>query len=670
MRINFFQGSHKMRKGILKKILAGAFAAVLMATFVPEMHVKAADYPNLHSANSFMYNVLEFGITPGPLNENGLWVLKKVYGEGNEAVPFKHYEYTYNENGKLTYFVMYDASGSVRQYNIDEYDAAEKEKKETGFFADGSIYYSRVIRYDSEDNQIEYAYYNADGSLYSQTINEYDNNRIVKTVLTNQYGVQTQEYEYDADGNYIMYVYDADGNTTRYHVCECNPDGSLSKCVFYNPDGEVLAYTELEYDNKGKLVKEAGENGGTPDGAEYVYDDKGNEIYASFHNSMGGGGQRTCKYEYDESGKKVKQIISFYALQADTATDDPWYVEEYDWEWIQTSYSTKDSELSEMISALPDEEAVTVDCSENSEVSADVFSAIAGTKKEVTFTSEGISWEFSGSDIDASAAKKINLSTTITKISQQDPNTVGAIENLLGKESNALVLKFAENGKLPGKAKIRVNADGALKEYLGTTGLDVYYWDSENNKLVSIASGVSINENNEIVFEIDHCSYYVVKGRETTKEDKHIPEDANKDVPVGYEMLFRLYNPNSGEHFYTTSKKEGDKLIDLGWNYEGEGWTAPTEGDPVYRLYNKNAGDHHYTTSKKERDKLISAGWTDEGIGWYSESKDTGKPLYRLYNPNATGAGSHHYTTSSHERDKLIKQGWNYEDIAWYGLVD
>ncbi len=149
----------------------------------------------------------------------------------------------------------------------------------------------------------------------------------------------------------------------------------------------------------------------------------------------------------------------------------------------------------------------------------------------------------------------------------------------------------------------------------------------------------------------------------------YIPEDAKSEVPEGYDMLFRLYNPNTGEHFYTTSRREGNSLVDQGWEYEGPGWIAPVSGDPVYRLYNENAGDHHYTMSKRERDKLVELGWTYERIGWYSEPKKTGKPLYRLYNPNATGAGSHHYTTSEKEKKSLIAIGWKDEDVAWYGLA-
>ena len=130
--------------------------------------------------------------------------------------------------------------------------------------------------------------------------------------------------------------------------------------------------------------------------------------------------------------------------------------------------------------------------------------------------------------------------------------------------------------------------------------------------------------------------------------------------------LQRLYNPNSGEHFYTSNLNEMSNLRSVGWKYEGAGWVAPNESNtPVYRLYNPYAGEHHYTVSKNERDQLVRVGWKDEGIGWYSDD-DKGAPLYRLYNPNAF-ANNHHYTRSTNERDTLLRLGWRDEGIAWYG---
>ena len=134
----------------------------------------------------------------------------------------------------------------------------------------------------------------------------------------------------------------------------------------------------------------------------------------------------------------------------------------------------------------------------------------------------------------------------------------------------------------------------------------------------------------------------------TTTANFAITESASKpsesDASVSMQ---RLYNPHSGEHFYTASAAERDMLVSAGWNYEGSGWTAPERSNtPVYRLYNANAGDHHY--------------------GWYSDDQQR-VPLYRQYNPNAA-AGSHNYTTSIEEHWQLVGIGWQDEGISWYGL--
>ncbi len=145
--------------------------------------------------------------------------------------------------------------------------------------------------------------------------------------------------------------------------------------------------------------------------------------------------------------------------------------------------------------------------------------------------------------------------------------------------------------------------------------------------------------------------------------------DIEDDTPVvgdGKLDMYRLYNPNSGEHFYTGNTGERDHLAILGWRYEGTGWTAPTSGNPVYRLYNPNAGDHHYTTSAGERDALKRVGWRDEGIGWYSATTKN-VPVYRQYNPNAK-AGAHNFTTNKGENDSLVRVGWRGEGVAWYAI--
>lgn len=131
--------------------------------------------------------------------------------------------------------------------------------------------------------------------------------------------------------------------------------------------------------------------------------------------------------------------------------------------------------------------------------------------------------------------------------------------------------------------------------------------------------------------------------------------------------IHRLYNPNSGEHFYTSNTEERDYLVNVGWRSEGVGWVAPTISmAPVYRLYNPNAGDHHYTLDANERNDLQKYGWRYEGISFYSDEYHT-VPLYRQYNPNAI-SGAHNFTTDKYENDYLISVGWRAEKIGWYAL--
>ena len=188
------------------------------------------------------------------------------------------------------------------------------------------------------------------------------------------------------------------------------------------------------------------------------------------------------------------------------------------------------------------------------------------------------------------------------------------------------------------------------------------------------------NPNSLCDLNFDNARYYV-NGKEVSnyKMNWHEigygwlePEDDNPysvlPAIADSSAMYRLYNPNSGEHFYTSGTAERQNVIDAGWNYEGVGWFAPKSGTPVLRMYNPVAGEHHYTTSSAEADALVAAGWNLESdCAWYSAPAETGAPLYREYNPNQYSC-NHNYTTSQEENDMLVNAGWQYEGIAWYGL--
>ena len=110
-------------------------------------------------------------------------------------------------------------------------------------------------------------------------------------------------------------------------------------------------------------------------------------------------------------------------------------------------------------------------------------------------------------------------------------------------------------------------------------------------------------------------------------------------------------------------------LSRIGWIYEGQVWISPSLSNlPVFRLYNPNNGDHHYTISENEYSVLGTIGWVGEGRCWYADDS-SGIPLFRFFNPNAN-VGTHHYTSSVEERMRMVSDGWVYEGIAWYGTDD
>lgn len=147
---------------------------------------------------------------------------------------------------------------------------------------------------------------------------------------------------------------------------------------------------------------------------------------------------------------------------------------------------------------------------------------------------------------------------------------------------------------------------------------------------------------------------------ESTTKQQVLAEKVSK-IPI-----YRVYNPNSGEHLHTMNGNERDMLVGIGWRNEGISMYVTDSGKELYRLYNPNSGEHFYTSDIGERDFLVTARWNDEGIAWYV--LESGAAMYRVFNPNATGAGSHHYTVIGSERDDLVGRGWRDEGIAFYTL--
>ena len=92
------------------------------------------------------------------------------------------------------------------------------------------------------------------------------------------------------------------------------------------------------------------------------------------------------------------------------------------------------------------------------------------------------------------------------------------------------------------------------------------------------------------------------------------------------EPVYRFFNEDSGTHFYTISEVEKESveanLSNFDLETESSAFFAYAESQPdtipIYRLYNTNTGAHFYTSSEEERGTLEdTADVISEGIAYY-----------------------------------------------------
>ena len=141
-------------------------------------------------------------------------------------------------------------------------------------------------------------------------------------------------------------------------------------------------------------------------------------------------------------------------------------------------------------------------------------------------------------------------------------------------------------------------------------------------------------------------------------------------------VRYRLYSASTFEHLYTTDFNEYSVLpgccawIPEGAIYKilsGPGSYGGVAAVPYYRLYNPASHQHHWTTDANEYNVLPNFGWSKEGIdGYILPSQAVGTlALYRLY-LNAKG-GLHLWSTDQNEVNYLTTNaGWQSEGIAGY----
>ncbi|RSX53692.1 KxYKxGKxW signal peptide [Bifidobacterium goeldii] len=158
-----------------------------------------------------------------------------------------------------------------------------------------------------------------------------------------------------------------------------------------------------------------------------------------------------------------------------------------------------------------------------------------------------------------------------------------------------------------------------------------------------------------------------------------------KLVEVGNTNLYRVYNPNNGDHYFTTDKVEATRLVQLGWKGEGVKYhvvaarsnsyntgvkddegkyiydsVSANLGTAVWSVYNPNTGEH-LLTFEGEANVLAKSGWVKEDIKFYT-SQHGDAAVVRVYNPNTQGPA--HVYTNGGEASVLASLGWKIDNNA------
>ena len=170
--------------------------------------------------------------------------------------------------------------------------------------------------------------------------------------------------------------------------------------------------------------------------------------------------------------------------------------------------------LISIIKNTPDKELV-VDVTGNKIVAKEVFDAIKGTDKVVIFEQGGLQWSFSGKDI-TETTKVIDMTVRVAPLSSTASENKGAIAE---KANNAdvMVISFAKNGKLPGKATVKIKLDANWLVNKDKNSIRIYYYNETAKKMETVASGLKVTADGYVEFEITHNSDYIVTDKDLTK---------------------------------------------------------------------------------------------------------------------------------------------------------
>ena len=224
-------------------------------------------------------------------------------------------------------------------------------------------------------------------------------------------------------------------------------------------------------------------------------------------------------------------------------------------------------------------------------------------------------------------------------------------------------------GELYGLIRPKGCKETVFPEYGDDTTVTVGTWNFRGWKKDGgkkyLLNSAPITEDTKLIGKWKFCDLNGV----VCQDDEPDDVESGTDDFYALHAMYRLYNPYTHEHLFTTDAAEKDNLVSLGWNFENVTGKVYMHGEKggVYRLYNPSTGEHHYTTKEDEVAACVKAGWRNEGVKFFSvlDADKQTVGMVSMYNPYEKKF-YHHYTSDADEIAKMVKDGWRKEEIKWY----
>ena len=205
-----------------------------------------------------------------------------------------------------------------------------------------------------------------------------------------------------------------------------------------------------------------------------------------------------------------------------TTTTDQEEVKEDVEEEVKTDLTYNNSEITQEIleNISSSTESITINLDNNVNISKEIFTAIKGKEIKLTINVGENQIIFNGNNI--TAPKDINA-----EISYNLANEDTLLKEII---EDGVVINFANNGKLPGTATIRIKVTDEMKKALNMETILVYHYDEETKELSQMTSNATYKEDGFIEFSIDHNSKYLFVNELIEEKEYTVTTGENTEV--------------------------------------------------------------------------------------------------------------------------------------------